>query len=218
MVFADRREAGLLLSRQLLELASERPIVVALPRGGVPVGFEVARALDAPLDVLAVRKLGAPADPEYAVGAIAEDGSAVVDADTARLVGMTQEFFEAIVAHETRELRRRVKRYRAGRDMVDVRGRTVVVVDDGLATGLTVVAAVRALRAKGAARIIVAVPVAARDAIALVAEEADEVVCHSIPRDFLGVGRWYEDFDPVPDDEVLALLAAAPERLAAARG
>ena len=152
-------------------------MVIALPRGGVPVAYEVAHALKAPLDVLAVRKLGAPGNPEFGVGAIAEDGTTVLNPDTARRVGMTQELLDATLEREIRELRRRVERYRDGRRQSDVRGRTVIVVDDGLATGLTDLVAVRALRARGAARIVVAVPVGARESVAMVAEEADEVVC-----------------------------------------
>jgi putative phosphoribosyl transferase len=214
MEFADRRTAGRLLATQLHPLTDEHPIVVALPRGGVPVAVEVARALAAPLDVLAVRKLGAPGNLELGVGAIAEDGSAVLDVDTARLAGMSQELLEATFAREVRELHRRVARYRDDRAPIDVRGRTVIVVDDGLATGLTELAAIRALRAGGAGRIVVAVPVGAGDAVALVAEEADEVVCLDIPHDFLGVGRWYRDFSAVSDDEVAALLGAAGPRTA----
>jgi putative phosphoribosyl transferase len=209
MEFLDRHDAGRRLAAQLAPLAREDPIVIALPRGGVPVAFEVARALAAPLEVLAVRKLGAPGNPEFAVGAIAEDGTAVLDTDTVRRVGMTKEMLGATVEGEVRELRRRVERYRDGRVPLDVRGRTVIVVDDGLATGLTDLAAVRALRAGGAGRIVVAVPVGARESVALVGEEADEIVCLTIPRELLGVGRWYEDFSPVPDAEVLALLGAA---------
>jgi putative phosphoribosyl transferase len=215
MEFVDRRDAGRLLAVRLLALASERPVVMALPRGGVPVGLEVARALGAPLDVLAVRKLGAPGNPEFGVGAITEDGNAVLDPDAARRVGMTQELLDLTVAREVRELRRRVERYRDGRAPVEVRGRTVIVVDDGLATGLTDLAAVRALRARGAERIVVAVPVGARESVALVAEEADEVVCHTIPRDLRGVGCWYRDFAPVSDEAVLALLSAASDPTAA---
>ena len=207
MVFRDRRHAGRLLAAQLLPLKPERPVVIALPRGGVPVAVEVAQALDAPMDILAVRKLGAPGNPELGVGAIAEDGTAVLDTQTARRVGMTRRLLEATIDREVRELRRRVTEYRDGRPAIDVRGRTVIVVDDGLATGLTNVAAVRALRARGAQRIVVAVPVGARDSVALVGEEADEIVCHTIPHDLLGVGRWYHDFRPVSDAEVLALLA-----------
>ena len=214
MVFLDRRDAGRQLAAQVAPLARERPVVIALPRGGVPVAFEVAHALRAPLDVLAVRKLGAPGNPEFGVGAIAEDGTAVLNSDTARRVGMTQELLDATLEREIRELRRRVERYRDGRRQVDVRGRTVIVVDDGLATGLTDLVAVRALRARGAARIVVAVPVGARESVAMVAEEADEVVCHTVPRELLGVGRFYQDFSPVSDAEVVELLgAAARDRL-----
>ncbi len=183
--------------------------MIALPRGGVPVAFEVARRLSAPLDVLAVRKLGAPANPEFAIGAIAEDGTAVFDAVSARRAGMTEATLERTIEKEARELRRRVERYRDERAPIDVRGRSTIVVDDGLATGLTDLAAVRALRARGAGRIVVAVPVGARQAVALVRQEADEVVCLAIPHDLGGVGRWYSDFAPVSDDEVLALLEAA---------
>jgi predicted phosphoribosyltransferase/dienelactone hydrolase len=210
MEFDDRRDAGRRLASQLTQLAGERPVVVALPRGGVPVAFEIARRLAAPLDILAVRKIGAPANPEFAVGALAEDGTAIVNAAVARRVGMTPALLDETIEREGAELRRRVERYRDGREPVDVRGRTVIVVDDGIATGLTDLAAVRALRARGAQRIIVAVPVGPAESIAAVGEEADEVVCHTVPRDFVGVGRWYRDFSPVADEEVVALLTRAP--------
>ena len=185
--------------------------MIALPRGGVPVAVEVARALEAPLDILAVRKLGAPGNPEFGVGAITEDGTAVLDTEVARRVGMTERLLDTAVEREVHELRRRVAAYRDGRPPVDVRGRTVIVVDDGLATGLTDLAAVRALRARGAGRIVVAVPVGARESVARVGQEADEIVCLSIPRDLVGIGRWYRDFSPVGDAEVLALLGAAEQ-------
>ena len=206
MRFLDRRDAGRQLAAQLSGLADQDPVVIALPRGGVPVGFEVAQALGAPLDVLAVRKLGAPGNPEFGVGAIAEDGTEVLNAAAVRRVGMTEDILEETIKVEGRELRRRVERYRDGRQPFDVRGRTVIVVDDGLATGVTDLAAVRALRARGAAKIIVAVPVGPRESVALVGGEADGIVCHTIPGDFVGVGRWYQDFSPVSDAEVLALL------------
>jgi|CZKG01.1.fsa_nt_gi putative phosphoribosyl transferase len=213
MVFEDRVHAGRALAERLTGFAAERPIVFALPRGGVPVAFEVARALNAPLDVLTVRKLGAPRNPELAVGAVAEDGTAVLDGEMARRVGVSQTQLHEIVDREARELRRRIERYRDGWEPVDVRGRTAIVVDDGLATGLTDLAAVRALRARGAARIVVAVPVGSREAVARLGREADEVVCHTIPRELLGVGQWYEDFAAVSDEEVLALLAQAGTRI-----
>ncbi len=209
MVFVDRRDAGRRLASLLADLAAERPVVVALPRGGVPVALEVARALRAPLDILAVRKIGAPGNPELGVGAIAEDGSVVLDQDLAARVGMTQRLLDETLAAESAELRRRVEAYRDGRAAIDVRGRTVIVVDDGLATGLTDLAAVRALRGRGATRIVVAVPVGSPQAVELVGNEADAVVCHTTPEDFRGVGRWYDDFRAVSDAEVLAGLASA---------
>lgn len=208
-MFADRREAGRLLADRLAAIETAKPVVVALPRGGVPVGFEVARALAAPLDVLVVRKLGAPGNAELGVGAIAEGGSSVLDTAMARRVGMDQQALDATVEREMRELNRRVERYRAGRPPIDVRDATAIVVDDGLATGLTALAAVRALRAREARRIVVAVPVGAPESVAMVAREADEVVCHTIPRQLLAVGHWYRDFAPVPDDAVVAMLAQA---------
>jgi predicted phosphoribosyltransferase len=213
VVFQDRRHAGRELAARLLGLARERPIVLALPRGGVPVAAEVARALDAPLDVFMVRKLGAPQNPELAVGAVAEDGTAVLNAGLARRVGMTQTQLDRIIERETRELHRRMERYRDGRDPLEVGGRTVIVVDDGLATGLSDLAAVRALHRRGAARIVVAVPVGSSEAVAMLGEEADGVVCHTTPRELLGVGFWYEDFHPISDEEVLALLAAPGARV-----
>lgn len=184
-------------------------MIVALPRGGVPVAFEVARALRAPLDILAVRKLGAPGNPELGVGAVAEDGTCVLDSRSAGMHGMTQATLEETLALESRELRRRVQRYRDGRPSISVQGRTVVIVDDGLATGLTDLAAVRALRKRGARRIIVAVPVGSREAVSMLTEEADRVVCLEVPPRLFGVGMWYRDFTPVSDDQVEALLAEA---------
>lgn len=205
-MFTDRQDAGRALATRLTGLAAECPVVVALPRGGVPVAFEVARALGAPLDLLVVRKLGAPGNPELGVGAIAEGGAAVVDAVTSQRVGMTEETLAATVERETVELRRRVQRYRVGRPALEVRGRTAIVVDDGLATGLTAIAAVRELRARAARRVVVAVPVGAQESLDLLAGEADAVVCHTIPARLMAVGYWYADFAPVSDEEVVELL------------
>lgn len=209
MVFADRRHGGRRLAGLLSHLAAERPVVVALPRGGVPVAVEVAKALDAPLEVMVVRKLGAPGEPELGVGAIAEDGTAVVDGDMTRRLGISDEEVGRVVEREQHELRRRVQRFRQGRAPLDLAGRTVIVVDDGLATGLTDLAAVRAVRRAGAARVIVAVPVGSREGVARLRPVVDEIRCHTIPHELQGVGRWYEDFAQVSDEEVLALLEEA---------
>jgi putative phosphoribosyl transferase len=210
MIFRDRRDAGRRLADVLEPFAAEHPVVVALPRGGVPVAFEVARALGAPLDVLAVRKLGAPGHRELAVGAVAEEDVGVLDPDTVALIGATREQLERTLRRESAELRRRVRAYRGDRAPIPLAGRTAIVVDDGLATGLTDLAAVRALRRRGAARIVVAAPVGSLHAIALLREEADDVVCVTVPRALDGVGCWYADFSEVSDATVVALLAAGP--------
>lgn len=209
MQFVDRRDAGERLAEALEGLRAEHPIVVALPRGGVPVAAAVARRLDAPLEILAVRKLGAPGNPELGVGAVAEDEVGVLDPDSATRVGMTQAILDETIAREARELRRRVERYRDGRAALSLAGRTVILVDDGLATGMTDLAAVRAARKRGAATIVVAVPVGSREAIELLEREADRVVCLLAPERLYGVGMWYRDFAPVDDAEVLELLARA---------
>ncbi len=192
-------------------MAEQQPVVFALPRGGVPVGFEVARALGAPLEILAVRKLGAPGNPELGVGAVAEDGTGVFDRRSAEMLGMTQAMLDATVERECDELRRRVERYRDGRAPIPASGRTAVIVDDGLATGLTDLAAVRALRKRGARSVVVAVPVGSSSAVSMLAEEADRVVCLTVPQQLRGVGMWYRDFAPVSDEEVVALLAQAAD-------
>src|SRR5262249_44218769 len=163
MRFLDRRDAGRRLAAALMARAHERPVIVALPRGGVPVGYEVARALDAPLEVLAVRKLGAPGNPELAVGAGAADGRGVLDRRSIERLGISGEMLDATLDEESRELSRRVERYRGGRAPLSLAGRVVIVVDDGLATGLTNLAAVRALRKRSVSRIVVAVPVGTSD-------------------------------------------------------
>ena len=216
MGFRDRRAAGRELAGQLLDLAQERPIVIALPRGGVPVAYEIARALHAPLGIFGVRKLGAPANPERAVGAIAEDGSVVLDGDTARRVGFSQSLLDATLEREGRALLRAVERYHRGRQPLGFAGRTVIVVDDGLATGLTALAAVRALRDGGAARIVVATPVGARESIGLLGREADGVFCSLIPHTLVSVGSHYRDFSAVSEEEAIALLDDAANEYATA--
>ena len=183
-------------------------MVVALPRGGVPVAEEVARALGAPLDLLAVRKLGAPHNPEYGIGAVAEGGTRVIDPEAVAVLGINGGDLDAIVARETAELDRRVALYRADRGRTELAGRTVIVVDDGVATGVTDTAALRAVRRRRPGRLVLAVPVCAAESVPRLRGEADEVVCLLEPELLHGVGQWYEDFSQVSDDEVLAALGA----------
>jgi len=204
--FADRKDAGRQLAERLLPLAAEHPVVVVLPRGGVPVGREVALALEAPLQFLAVRKLGAPHNPEYGIGAVAEDGTRVIDPEAVAVLGINGGTLDAIVERETAELRRRVTAYRGERPLPELSDRTVIVVDDGVATGVTDTAALRAVRHQGPRRTVLAVPVCALDAATQLREEADDVVCLLTPRRFYGVGQWYRDFSQVSDQEVVSTL------------
>ena len=186
-------------------------IVLALPRGGVPVAYEVAKALHAPLDVFVVRKLGVPGHEEYAMGAIASGGVRVLNDEVVRRLGIPDAAVDAVTRYEQGELERRERLYRAGRPPPDARGRTVILVDDGLATGSTMLAAVRALRAQQPARIVVAVPTAAAETCAQLRSEADEVVCATTPEPFRAVGMWYDDFSQTSDEEVRELLARAEQ-------
>jgi predicted phosphoribosyltransferase len=206
--FRDRREAGRLLAARLAHYRG-RPdvLVLALPRGGVPVGYEVARALGAPLDVFLVRKLGVPGHEELAMGAVASGGVQVLNDDVIAGLGLSERVVAAVTARELQELERRERLYRGARPPREVHGRTVILVDDGLATGATMRAAIHALRRRGAARIVVAVPVAPLPTCAELRAEADEVVCLFTPEPFFAVGLWYEDFTQTSDDEVRALLA-----------
>lgn len=204
--FTDRWDAGRQLAEQLTSLAAANPVVVALPRGGVPVAREVAETLGAPLEILAVRKLGAPHNPEYGIGAVAEDGTCVVDAEATQVLQISNGELDAIVARETAELVRRVRAYRGDRPPLDLAGRTVIVVDDGVATGATDTAALRAVRHMHPQRVILAVPVCAPDSLERLRAEADQVACLRIPPLLRSVGEWYEDFSQVSDEEVLDAL------------
>ena len=210
MNFRDRRHAGTLLAQALDHYAGREDVVVlALPRGGVPVAFEVALALRAPLDVFLVRKLGVPGQEELAMGAIASGGVRVLNDDIVHSLRDGMAHVEAVAARERQELARRERVYRGDRPQPDFDGRVAIVVDDGLATGATMRAAVKALRAHHPARVVVAVPVGAPEACALLRREADEVVCVSTPLSFSGVGMWYDDFTQTEDAEVRELLACA---------
>jgi putative phosphoribosyl transferase len=206
--FRDRTDAGRRLAPLLLRFAGERPIVLGLPRGGVVVAREVARALDAPLDVIVVRKLGSPIQPELGMGAIAEGGATFVDQDIVESVAASDEEVDDVIVREQGEVARRVDRYRGGRPLPDVKGRTVILVDDGIATGGTVRTAIRALRAYGAKRIVVAAPVAAGDKAEQIGAEADAIVCATTPEMLFAIGDWYDDFRQVSDQQVVDLLAA----------
>ena len=208
--FSDRHDAGRRLAALLEPYRAERPVVVGIPRGGVPVAAEVARALDAPLDVTVVRKIGAPQNPEYAIGALAEGGVHVLSGRIAGAIGISDGTLRALLARAEHELEARLRRYHGARQPIDVAGRTVILVDDGLATGRSARAAVRSLRKRGAARVILAVPVAAPTAVEMLREDADDVLCVAVPTDLWSVGQWYEDFAPTADDEVTALLAESP--------
>lgn len=211
MRFHDRTDAGTQLGQRLQQLRLDRPLVLALPRGGVPVAFEAAVALDAPLDVFVARKIGAPGHSEYGIGAIAEGGVVVADEHALHVLGISDDDFTALVAVELEELRRRVARYRQGRELVEVREREVVVIDDGLATGVTAEAALRALRTREPSRLILAVPACAPDTAARLGDVADAVVCLIAPGNFSAVGFWYRHFGQTTDDEVLDLLNQAAE-------
>lgn len=205
MLFRDRSDAGQKLAVRLEDLATENPIILGLPRGGVPVAGEVAQALNATLDVIVVRKLGAPLNEEFAMGAIG-DGVEVLHDETIRSLGVTRTQLEKVRTREQAELDRRLARFRAGRPPLDLHGRTAVVVDDGVATGATAMAACEVVRALGAARVVLAVPVAPPDFSP--GEHVDEYICLESPPRFMAIGQWYTDFTQTTDDEVVRWLGA----------
>ncbi|MFS8102214.1 dienelactone hydrolase family protein [Lentzea alba] len=211
MPFADRTEAGQRLAERLAHLRGQDVVVLGLPRGGVPVAYEVARALGTPLDVIVVRKLGVPYQPELAMGAIGENGVRVVDPRVLRACRITPVELEGVEARERTELDRRAHRFRGDRPRISLAGRTAIVVDDGAATGSTARAACQVARAQGAAQVILALPVAPPDALAALHTEADSVVCLETPSWFFAVGQWYDDFRQITDAEVVDLLRLATE-------
>lgn len=212
-MFRGREDAGRRLAAALEKFRNQNPIVLGLPRGGVAVAAEVARALDARLDVVVARKIGAPFQPELAIGAIAPKGVVVLD----ERFRFSRDTIRKEIEDEQREMRRRIQRFRRTRsDLPDLRGRTVIIVDDGLATGLTAYAAVLAVRTEAPAKIVVALPVGSIDGVARLASVADEVVCLETPEDLYAIGQWYVDFDQVSDEEVESLLTTNHHALDAA--
>jgi len=216
--YEDRRHAGLALAERLAHLKGRSDLVVlALPRGGVPIAYEVARALAAPLDVFLVRKLGLPGYPEFAMGAIASGGVRVLNHDVVSRYRIPQAVIDEVAREEQAELERRQRAYRNGRASVELKDRVVLLIDDGLATGSTMKAAVEAVRGHGPSRIVVAVPVGSPDTCREVADVADEVVCARAPDGFAAVGQWYRDFSQMTDEEVRDLLHGAPSTPVRAR-
>jgi putative phosphoribosyl transferase len=214
-LFRNRSEAGRLLADKLAKYADKPDVIVlALPRGGVPVGYEVARALHAPLDVFVVRKLGIPGHEELAMGAVASGGVRVLNDQVVNGLGIPNYVIEAVANWELQELQRRERLYRGNRPPPDVKGKTIILVDDGLATGSTMLAAVQALKKLGPARIVVAVPVASGDTCELLQEYVDEVVCAVTPEPFYAVGLWYQDFSQTTDEEVRELLERSAAEVA----
>ncbi len=206
MLFADRSDAGRQLAHRLEHLRGRDLVVLGLPRGGVPVAYEVATALAAPLDVVVIRKLGAPFNSEFAIGAIGE-GVRVVDEAALRQLGVSDNQLIEVESREQAELERRIQRFRGSAERMDLTGRVAVIVDDGIATGSTALAACRVVRALGASEIVLAVPVAPPDWTDRFGDAADEYVCLETPRGFFAVGQWYTNFTQTSDDEVMALLA-----------
>jgi len=207
--FEDRRDGGRRLAGKLSRFRDGRPVVFALPRGGVPVGYEISRSLEAPLDVFVSRKLGAPGQPEFGIGAVAAGGVRVLNEDVVRRLGIPDDYVERITAQETAEVGRRLRYFRGERPEPDVGGRTAILVDDGLATGVTARAAVEALRLRGPERLVLAAPVCAAQTAELLRPEVDELVCLESPTDLGAIGFWYRNFEQTSDEEVVELLERA---------
>jgi len=220
MPFRDRTEAGKLLAEALSSYRDQKPIILALPRGGVPIGAEIAAALDAPLDLLLVRKIGAPMQPELAMGAVVDGAEPIVvrNDDVIRLLGIDAASFDAVCQSELAEIERRRQRYLAGRPPLEVKDRVAIVVDDGIATGATIRAGLQATRKRQPKKLVLAAPVAPPETLVELQHEADEVVCLESPHFFGAIGAFYADFSQVSDEEVIALLAEAAARSEPSKG
>lgn len=218
MLFEDREDAGRQLARALVKYKSRHPAILALPRGGVPVAAEVAEQLDAPLDLVLVRKIGVPMQPELAMGAVVDGERSLIvrNQDVIELAGVSEETFDAVCKEELAEIERRRVRYLGDRDRSDVKGQVAIIVDDGIATGATTLAAIRALRKREPKELILAVPVAPLDTLQRLHTEVDAIVCLDTPQDFGAIGYYYRDFRQVSDDEVIAILKRLPARKMAA--
>lgn len=206
MIFKDRQQAGQKLTEVLHKYRGKETIILGIPRGGVVIAYEIAKTLGAKLDIIVARKLGAPGQPEYAIGAIAPGGIRVLNNEAVQYFNLDKQDLDAIIAREKQELERRIKLYRAGKKDFDLKNKTVIITDDGLATGLTAKAAVRSAKALGAKKIILAVPVAAADAATAMRAEVDEFICLSIPDHFAAVSQFYQNFPQTSDNEVIELL------------
>jgi predicted phosphoribosyltransferase len=211
--FTDRHDAGRQLASRLHKYEPDHPVILALPRGGVPVGYEIAQALHARLDVLVARKLGAPHQPELGIGAVAPGGILIFDSETINALGISVDELRRLAQTEAAEMQRRVERYRGDRPPADLNDQTVIVVDDGLATGVTAYAAVLSVRKAGPKKIVLAAPVCAHQTAAALRTEVDDLVCVVTPPDLGAVGLWYRNFDQTTDDEVVELLEAAGARV-----
>lgn len=212
-IFTDREDAGRQLGDRLVSHREEDAVVLALPRGGVPVGYEVARALEAPLDVFVARKLGAPGQPELAIGAVAAGGGRILNEQVVRALEVSEDWIEAVTEKELAEVGRRMRRFRGERPEPEVGGRTVILVDDGIATGMTVWAAIQAIREKGPRRIVLAVPVCAEVTAEALASEVDELISLQTPADLWAIGFWYENFHQLDDEEVVELVERSRRNL-----